>query len=63
MRQQYDGNDYQFWCRLAIVCSVIGLLVDKFGAYDPDHTVFGLSIFFLILSTFLVPDGPQPPER
>lgn len=62
MRQQYDGNDYQFWTQLLIGLCVIGLLIDRFGAYDPNSTVFGLSIFFLIVGIFMVPEGPKPPE-
>ncbi|MFC3558869.1 hypothetical protein ACFOKI_15840 [Sphingomonas qilianensis] len=55
---RWDGNDYQTWTRLAIGCSVIGLIVERFR---PSGELFVMCIMFVIIGIVMVPEGPKPP--
>ena len=59
---QWDGNDYQLWTQLLIGVCIVCLLIDRFIDRG-DGTLFGMSILFLAIGIFMIPEGPKPPER
>lgn len=57
----WDGNNYQFWARACMGCALIGCGAALYTGSTGE--VFFISVVFGVIGIFIVPAGPQPPDR